>query len=67
VRYVPRDRLLLETDAPYLTPAPHRGKTNTPALIRHTYAAVAEMLGLTDAALAVLVAANAQSLFAVVD
>jgi TatD DNase family protein len=65
VRYVPRDRLLLETDAPYLTPAPHRGKTNTPLLIEHTYARAAEILGLDVASLAALVEANARELFTI--
>jgi TatD DNase family protein len=64
VRYVPRDRLLLETDAPYLTPAPHRGKTNTPLFIEHTYNRAAEILGLTPSELALLVAENAKTLFA---
>jgi TatD DNase family protein len=64
VRYVPRDRLLLETDAPYLTPAPHRGSTNTPLLIRHTYERAADILGIETSALAELVFANASELFA---
>ena len=38
--FVPMDRLLVETDSPYLAPVPHRGKTNTPAYVRH----VAELL-----------------------
>jgi TatD DNase family protein len=65
VRYVPRDRFLLETDAPYLTPAPHRGKTNTPLLIEHTYARAAEILGLDVASLAALVEANSRELFTI--
>ena len=44
-------------------PAPHRGKTNTPLLIEHTYARAAEILGLDVASLAVLVDANARELF----
>lgn len=40
-REVPLDRLLVETDAPFLAPVPHRGKTNEPALVVHTAAAVA--------------------------
>jgi len=63
LRYVPRDRFLLETDAPYLSPAPHRGKTNTPLLIEHTYARAAQAIGLDVPALAELVFANARDLF----
>jgi len=65
VRYVPRDRLLLETDAPYLSPAPHRGKTNTPLLISHIYETATEILDLETDALALLVRENARTLFAV--
>lgn len=64
VRYVPHDRLLLETDAPYLTPAPHRGKTNTPLLIEYIYGTVAGILGLSAEELALLVYKNARELFA---
>ena len=42
---VPRDRLLVETDAPYLAPVPKRGKTNEPAFVAHTAAKVAELKG----------------------
>jgi TatD DNase family protein len=44
-RVVPADRLLLETDAPYLAPAPHRGKRNEPAFVRHTAQAIADARG----------------------
>lgn len=40
---VPLERMLVETDAPYLAPVPHRGKRNEPAFVRHTAAAVAEL------------------------
>ena len=43
---VPEDRLLIETDSPYLAPVPFRGKTNTPAYVPHVAAKVAEGLGL---------------------
>ncbi|MCC0038602.1 MAG: TatD family hydrolase, partial [Brucellaceae bacterium] len=42
---VPRDRLLVETDAPYLAPPPHRGKRNEPAYVAHTAAVLAETIG----------------------
>jgi TatD DNase family protein len=44
-RNVPQDRLLVETDAPYLAPPPHRGKRNEPAFVRHTALCLAETLG----------------------
>jgi TatD DNase family protein len=43
---VPLDRLLVETDAPYLAPVPHRGKRNEPAFVRHTAEAVAQLKNL---------------------
>jgi len=43
-RLVPPDRLLMETDAPYLTPAPHRGKKNIPEYVRYTYEFTAKLL-----------------------
>ncbi len=46
-RKVPADRMLVETDAPYLAPVPHRGKTNQPAFVRHTAEFVAELRGET--------------------
>ncbi|MEX0406937.1 TatD family hydrolase [Aquibium sp. LZ166] len=42
---IPRDRLLVETDAPYLAPMPHRGKRNEPAFVANTAAVLAETLG----------------------
>ena len=42
-RYVPDDRLLIETDSPYLAPAPHRGKTNSPAWVPLVAARLAEL------------------------
>lgn len=44
-RLVPRDRLLIETDAPYLAPVPHRGKRNEPAFAVHTLRKLAELRG----------------------
>jgi TatD DNase family protein len=49
---VPLDRLLVETDAPYLAPIPHRGKRNEPAFVVHTAAVVAELKGIAPEELA---------------
>jgi len=46
-RDVPRDRLLVETDAPYLAPVPFRGKRNEPAYVAHTAAVLAETIGVS--------------------
>ena len=46
------DRLLVETDAPYLAPVPKRGKRNEPAFVAHTAARVAELKGLAADTLA---------------
>lgn len=43
----PIDRILVETDAPYLAPVPHRGKTNEPAFVKYTAAFVAELRGIS--------------------
>jgi TatD DNase family protein len=49
---VPRDRLLVETDAPFLAPVPHRGKRNEPSFMVHTAAMLAELTGQTPDELA---------------
>jgi TatD DNase family protein len=61
---VPLDRLLVETDAPYLAPVPHRGKRNEPAFVAATAAAVAELKGLQLQELAEVTSANFFRLFA---
>ncbi len=64
LREVPRDRLLVETDAPYLAPVPMRGKRNEPAFVRHTVEAVARHLGNTLEEVGSRTAANARRFYA---
>jgi TatD DNase family protein len=45
MRKVPKDRLLVETDSPYLAPVPHRGKENQPAYVRDVAEFIAELRG----------------------
>lgn len=60
---VPHDRLLVETDAPYLAPVPHRGKRNEPAFVAHTARVLAETIGVTDEEIAALTTENFFRLF----
>jgi TatD DNase family protein len=62
-RDVPADRLLVETDAPYLAPVPLRGRRNEPANVAHTARALATVRGMTPDALAELTTANFRRLF----
>jgi TatD DNase family protein len=64
LRATPLDRLLLETDAPYLAPVPHRGKRNEPAWVATTTDAAARERGTTSADLAAAVGRNYAALFA---
>lgn len=57
------DRLVLETDCPYLAPVPHRGKRNEPAFVRDTAAALASLLSLTPETIAERTSKNARELF----
>lgn len=63
VRAVPADRLLVETDAPYLAPVPHRGTRNEPAFLPATVAALAAIRGESTTAVAEATARNALRLF----
>ncbi|MBQ9539457.1 MAG: TatD family hydrolase [Treponema sp.] len=65
VRYIPDDRLLLETDAPYLAPVPCRGQVNTPLLISHTYEFIAKIRGVSVEELSRIVDDNCKSLFTI--
>ena len=61
----PLDRLLVETDCPYMAPVPLRGKRNEPAFVRHTAAKVAELRGLPLESLAEATTRNAKTLFSI--
>lgn len=62
-RQVPLDRLLVETDAPYLAPVPHRGKLNQPAYVRHVAEEIARLRGVDLEAVAAATTANFKRLF----
>jgi TatD DNase family protein len=61
--YVPSDRLLIETDSPYLAPVPHRGRSNQPAWVVHVAAKLAEIRGLSVEQIAQLTSENFDQLF----
>lgn len=63
IRFIPSERLLCETDAPYLAPVPFRGQPNTPALVEYVYKFIAPIRGTTPEALSNLVDENIQHLF----
>jgi len=63
VRQLPLDRLLVETDCPYLTPEPYRGQRNEPAYVRLVAQAIAELHGLPFEEVARVTTANARRLF----
>lgn len=60
---MPLDKLLIETDAPYLTPAPFRGKRNEPALVHHVAQRIADLRGITEEEVARMTTENAIRLF----
>lgn len=62
-RRTPLDRILVETDSPYLAPVPYRGKTNEPAYVRHTAEYVAELRGISYEEVAEATSANFFRLF----
>src|SRR5262249_30978855 len=63
VPLVPHDRLLIETDCPYLAPVPRRGKRNEPAFLTHTAEVVARCAGLPFDELAAVTTRNAARIF----
>jgi TatD DNase family protein len=62
-RHVPLERMLVETDSPYLAPVPHRGKTNEPAFVRHVAEEIARLKGVGLEAVAEATTRNFFSLF----
>lgn len=62
-RHVPLDRLLIETDAPYLAPLPHRGKRNEPSYVRHVSEFIAALKNLSPEELDAATLANTKKLF----
>ncbi|MCU0704455.1 MAG: TatD family hydrolase [Fimbriiglobus sp.] len=65
VKVVPLDRLLVETDSPYLAPVPVRGKRNEPAFVRHTAECVAKAKGVSTDELCDATTRNAKALFGI--
>ena len=63
VPIVPQDRLLVETDSPYLAPVPHRGKRNEPAWVSHVLESVARLRGVSPDAAASFITENFITLF----
>lgn len=64
VAFVPDDRLLIETDSPFLAPVPLRGQRNEPAFVRHVASCLAQVRHTDEASIARLTTQNAESLFA---
>jgi TatD DNase family protein len=64
-RRIPLDRILVETDCPYLAPVPHRGKRNEPAFVRDTAGFLAQVRGIAVDELAACASANFHTLFVV--
>ncbi|WP_420597314.1 TatD family hydrolase [Deinococcus sp.] len=63
-RYVPAERLLIETDAPFLAPVPKRGKPNRPGYVRYTLQFLAQLRGVSEAELEAMTDANARAVYA---
>jgi TatD DNase family protein len=62
-RHVPMERMLIETDSPYLAPVPHRGQTNEPGFVRHVAEEIAALRGMSVEAVAAQTSENFMKLF----
>lgn len=65
VRYVPLDRMMVETDCPYLAPVPVRGRENEPAYVRYTLSFIADFLNISEEELARITSENFEKLYGV--
>lgn len=65
VKQIPNDRLLIETDCPYLTPHPYRGKRNEPSYVKLVAEQIAELKGMTYEEIAAITTENAKKLFGI--
>jgi TatD DNase family protein len=63
IKYMPLERLLIETDCPYLTPVPYRGKRNEPLYVRYVAEKIAELRGISFEEVARVTTENARKLF----
>jgi TatD DNase family protein len=63
IRLIPKERLLIETDCPYLTPIPYRGKRNEPAYIKYTLQKISQILEIEIEAIAEIITSNTYRLF----
>jgi TatD DNase family protein len=62
-KYVPDDRILIETDSPYLAPVPKRGKRNCPIYVRHVCERIAELRGVSVEKMAEITKNNAKAVY----
>jgi TatD DNase family protein len=62
-RHIPLERILIETDSPYLAPVPHRGKLNQPAYVKHVAEEIAKLRGISLSEVGRATTENFRSLF----